>query len=183
MIMWTTRLIARMRGFGREIGGASAVEFGFTLPLLLALVFGVIEVGRALQHHHVLVKGVRDAGRYLGRVDLTCPGVGPGTVTNAVNLTAARNLAMTGSIAGGTAVLDYWTDPNSVTIAVDCLDNSPAANLCGAPGDTLPCRAVGEVAIITVSTSLPYQDLGFVGLFGGTPFTFDVSHEEYSIGE
>ncbi len=179
MIMWTTRLIARMRGFGREIGGASAVEFAFTLPLLIALVFGVIEVGRALQHHHVLVKGVRDAGRYLGRVDITCPGVGAGTITNAANVTAARNLALTGSVAGGTPVLDYWNDPASVTIAVDCLDNSPAANLCGAA----PGRADGEVAIIRISTSLPYQDLGFLGLFGGSAFTFDVNHEEYSIGE
>ncbi len=179
MIMWTTRLMARVRGFGREIGGASAVEFGFTLPLLIALVFGVVEVGRALQHHHVLVKGVRDAGRYLGRVAITCPGPGAGTVTNAANLTAARNLAMTGNIAGGSPVLDYWTDPTSLTIAVDCLDNSAAANLCGVAA----CRGDDEVAIITVSASLPYQDLGFVALFGGSPFTFDVSHEQYSIGE
>ena len=101
------------------------------------------------------------------------------TVLNVANVTAARNLALTGSVAGGTPVLDYWNNPAMVTIAVDCLDNSPAANLCG----VAPCRADGEVAIITVGTSLPYQDLGFMALFGGSPFTFDVSHEEYSIGE
>ncbi len=182
MIMWTTRLIARMRGFGREIGGASAVEFGFTMPLLIALVFGVIEVGRALQHHHVLVKGVRDAGRYLGRVELDCSvGVGAGFVANVANETAARNLALTGTVASGNPpVLDYWNDPDSVDIAVDCLDNSPAANLCGAA----PCRADGAVAIITVSTDLEYVDLGFLGLFGdGSKINFNVSHEEYSIGE
>ncbi len=37
-----------MRGFGREIGGVSRVEISFTLPLLITLAFGVIEVGRGL---------------------------------------------------------------------------------------------------------------------------------------
>ena len=181
--MWTARPIRHLKSFWRAIAGASAVEFGFAAPLLLALVFGVIEIGRALQHQHVLVKGVRDAGRYLGRVPITCPGggVGAGAITNAVNLASAKNLAMNGAVAGGQPVLSYWTDPNTITVAVDCLDNSAGANLCGAA----PCRpsGSGDVAIITVSADLAYQDLGFMALFGGAPFAFTVSHEEYSIGE
>ncbi len=84
-------------------------------------------------------------------------------------------------VAGGQLVLSYWTDPNTITVAVDCLDNSAGANLCGAA----PCRpsGSGDVAIITVSADLAYQDLGLMALFGGAPFAFTVSHEEYSIGE
>ena len=52
----------------RDCRGAAAAEMAMVLPLLLALMFGVTELGRYFWSEHVLLKGVwqcnrRDGGR------------------------------------------------------------------------------------------------------------------------
>ncbi|MDP1653416.1 MAG: TadE/TadG family type IV pilus assembly protein [Rhodocyclaceae bacterium] len=44
--------------------GVAAVEFAILLPVLLLIVFGITEFGRALYSYNTLVKSVRDAARY-----------------------------------------------------------------------------------------------------------------------
>jgi Flp pilus assembly protein TadG len=44
--------------------GVAAVEFAILLPLLLLIVFGITEFGRALYNYNTLVKATRDAARY-----------------------------------------------------------------------------------------------------------------------
>jgi hypothetical protein len=44
--------------------GVAAVEFAILLPLLLLIVFGITEFGRALYAYNTLVKATRDAARY-----------------------------------------------------------------------------------------------------------------------
>jgi Flp pilus assembly protein TadG len=44
--------------------GVAAVEFAILLPLLLFIVFGITEFGRALYAYNTIVKGTRDAARY-----------------------------------------------------------------------------------------------------------------------
>jgi Flp pilus assembly protein TadG len=55
------RLSARTRGWGED--GAAAVELALVLPVLLLLVFGVIDFGRALQQQMQLTEAVREAAR------------------------------------------------------------------------------------------------------------------------
>lgn len=45
--------------------GVAAVEFAILLPLLLLIVFGTTEFGRALYAYNTIVKGTRDAARYV----------------------------------------------------------------------------------------------------------------------
>lgn len=45
--------------------GVAAVEFAILLPLLLLIVFGITEFGRALYSYNTIVKGTRDAARYV----------------------------------------------------------------------------------------------------------------------
>lgn len=161
----------------RDRRGTSAVEMAIVLPLLVGLALGISEFGRAIQHYHIVVKGVRDAARYLGRVDATCPGGGGGG--SVINQTEAKNLAQYGQLTVGTPLLSYWTDPNTIAVGVTCLDNSAGANLCGIS----PCRQAGPVPIVTVTASVPYDDLGFLSFFGIGPLTFSVSHEQVSVGE
>ncbi|MCM2342920.1 TadE/TadG family type IV pilus assembly protein [Rhodoferax sp.] len=50
--------------------GVAAVELAFILPLMLILVFGITELGRALYQYNGLVKATRGAVRYLAQQDL-----------------------------------------------------------------------------------------------------------------
>lgn len=67
----------------RDDSGAAAVEFGLGMMLLAVILVGTFEVGRAMWHHHVIVKAVRDGTRYLARVD---DPRAPGAQTVATNL-------------------------------------------------------------------------------------------------
>ena len=155
------------------------VEFALCLPIFVLLLLGVAEVGRAILHYHIINKGLRDSTRYLGRVPVTCPAVGTaaGSVDNAANAATATNLAMTGSLNGGSNLIDYWTDPATITIEVDCLDNSAAANLCG----TEACTGNSILAVVRMRADVVYQDLGFLSVFGLGQLTFNADHEEVSI--
>ncbi len=117
--------------------GNAGVEFALLLPLLALLLFGGIEVGRALHDFHVVNETVRDAARYLSRVEATCPsaGVGVGSLVDGSLFTAAQHedrataLAMTGNVdtvSPAPNLLGYWdyaTQASSVTISIDCINN------------------------------------------------------------
>lgn len=143
------------------------------LPVLVPLALGVGEFGRALQHHHVLNKSMRDATRYLARVPVDCPSGGTtGSVTSTTDVDTAKNLALNGVPNGGTPKLSYWNDPASITVQVDCYDNT-AGTYRGQPG----------IPLITVSTSLAYAEVGFLAALGLPAITFNARHQQMHIGE
>lgn len=47
------------------MSGVAAVEFALLLPIMILLVFGISEYGRALYQYNTLVKTVRDSARFL----------------------------------------------------------------------------------------------------------------------
>lgn len=167
-------LMAFLRFINRDTKGVAFLEFTILFPLLLSLSIGVFEFGRALQHRHVIDKSVRDAARYLARVPATCSSAGTnkGTIDNASFTTNAQNLALTGVTSGGTPILPYWTNPTSVAVYVDCVDNT-----------TSDYRGADFMPIIRVTATVPYSDLGFLGVLGLGGFTFTVDHEQLHIGE
>ena len=175
------RYIRMMNALRKARSGASMVEFALALPIFVLLLLGVAEVGRAIHHYHIINKALRDSTRYLGRVPVTCPAVGTaaGSVDNVGSETTATNLAMTGSLNGGTNLINYWTDPTTITIEVDCLDNSAGANLCGLEA----CAGNPILPVVRMRADVVYQDLGFLSVFGLGPLTFNADHEEVSIPE
>lgn len=50
--------------------GTAAVEMALVVPIMLILVFGITELGRALYQYDGLVKATRGAARYLAQQDL-----------------------------------------------------------------------------------------------------------------
>ncbi len=119
--------IARLRRILLGEEGVASVEFVAILPILAVLMFGGFEISRLVRDYHVVSNGIRDAGRYLSRVDgIDCPGTAqPGTIT-AERLLEAQNLAMTGSIAtpaDATAYqLSYWNQNSQVQVEIYCED-------------------------------------------------------------
>lgn len=139
--MWQDPSVNRVLRFARAAGGNAGVEFALLLPLLVLLLFGGIELGRALHDFHVINETVRDAARYLSRVEANCPsaGVGVGSLVDGPVYSAAqheeraRALAMTGNVnttSPSPDLLGYWNypaDSSSVTIRIDCIDNNAGA--------------------------------------------------------
>ena len=159
--------------FTSDRRGTSIIEMTLLAPLLISLGLGVAEFGRALQHYQVINKAMRDAARFLARVPATCPSGGAtGTVTNSADVTTAKNLALNGAPTGGTPRVSYWTDPATITVQVDCFDNSAGAYR-GQPG----------IPLITVTASVAYQDIGFLDALGLSAPTFTVRHQQLHIGE
>lgn len=75
--------------------GVAAIEFALLAMLLLTLMLGAAELGRALYQYNTVVKNTRSAVRYLSAY---APG-------NATAITAAKNLAVYGTTAAGSTPL------------------------------------------------------------------------------
>lgn len=173
------RIIQRLARLWRERGGIAAVEFAIILPLLVLMLFGTIEIGRMLFDYQAASKSVRDATRYLTRIDASLLGLAcPGSINGAAAaVIEAKNLAMRGTVdTTKPFLLGYWTDPNSISVSVNCIDNSSAIYQ-GFFAD------VTEIPNITVNAtvSLPLMNGWLLGLADTLSFT--ISHKEAHIGQ
>lgn len=153
--------------FARARKGAALVEFSLLAPVLILLMCGLAEFSNAMRQYHIMEKAVRDAARYVARVQVT------GCTIDADAVTAAQNLALTGQIAsGGAYVLPAWTDPATVTVTVsDCVSNTAGAY-----------RGREEMPVIEVTAAATYEDLGLLGVLGFDDIGLAVRHQQIWIG-
>jgi Flp pilus assembly protein TadG len=89
--------------------GVAAIEFALLLPILMALVFGTTELGRAIYTYNTLAKTVRDSARHLSQH-------GPGDAAIAAE---ARCLA----VYGNTTCSGNALAPGLTTAAVQICDS------------------------------------------------------------
>lgn len=164
--------------FIRRNGGASATEFTIVLPLLILLLFAGVEGGRLFHDYHVVGKGVRDMTRYLSRQDVDCTGGAVGAFVVPAAETDAKYLAMTGGLDNTPAAGDYhlssWTDPATIDVVVNCVDNSAA---------TYKGLYLNDARIpqIVVTATVPI-DLFFRSVFMGTnSLNMEVQHIEVGL--
>ena len=166
--------------FRRARQGVASVEFVMILPLIVLMLFGTIDIGRLLFDYHVVSKSVRDTTRYLTRInsatlDLSaCP-----NVIGAVPIAAARNLALTGSVDGSSPnLLQYWTDPLSVTVSCRDIPNDADPKIYQGFFGTLD-----KIPSITVSAtvSFPFLNSWLIGV--DNTLTFTIDHEEVHFGQ
>ena len=135
--------------------GTAVVEFAILLPLLILLVFGITEYGRAMYQYDTLTKSVRSAVRYLSwrnAGDATAIGV-------------AKCLALNGnsSCTGKTLLPDMTGVSISVCDRVSCSGshlNQPTGS--------------GTINLVTVTISGYHFDSLVPGLFSGITFS-DIS--------
>jgi len=108
--------------YSRKQRGVAAVEFALILGPILIAVFGITELGRALFQYNALVKGSRDAVRYLAQQDLAnLSAADLATIrSKAVSLSVCGKLSCTGEpplvpdlTAAKVMLCDYLNDPTS----------------------------------------------------------------------
>ena len=150
--------------------GAAMVEFAIMLPLIVVLVFGITELGRAIYQQNTLSKAVASGARYMSRsaesVQSDCTqGTNWGaSVSNAANLVAFGRQSGT-----GTALLpDLDASDVSFTLEQRTVAGSGPACVILATA-SVPFRAVfGD-------TLVPFLDLD--------PVTLNATVEERYHGE
>ena len=156
----------RAKSFGINQSGAAAAEMALILPLALALLFTTFEGSYYMICEHRVVKGVRDAARYAARLDLSnyaCPGA-----TFSGSTATVQNLARTGALSGGTAMVQGWVN-SDVTVAVTCATGQ--GGIYAATG--------GNAPRVRVSTRLVYPSL--MSSFGFTNATTYIGAEAQSL--
>ena len=84
--------------------GVATIEFAIMLPVLLLLLLGTAELGRALYEYNALAKTVRDGARYLAE-HAEVGSTGVLNISAEVDATT-KNLVAYGSPAAGTPILE-----------------------------------------------------------------------------
>ncbi len=141
-------------------------EFAIALPILLIIFAGGWELARGLWTYEILNKGVRDAARYLARVD---------DPAAAGNQTMALRLVLSGDIdLDEPPRIDY--QKVNVTMGTRTFDNS-AALYRSKDGGT------GDIDVVQVRADMTFDAplLGFLRL--PSPIVFSVANEERHIGD
>ena len=82
-----TRLVVSTRDRQR---GDGLVEFALVLPVLLLLLFGILDGGRAVYAYHVVANSAREGARYASVTTRTADQVRSRVLTYAVALDPAR---------------------------------------------------------------------------------------------
>ncbi|NNE84643.1 MAG: pilus assembly protein [Alphaproteobacteria bacterium] len=142
-------------------------EFAIALPILLVIFAGAWEMARGLWTYEILNKGVRDASRYLARVD---------DPTSALSEQMALRLVLSGDID-----LDQppRLDFNDVTIVVG---TRTYANTSGQIYRS-PNGGTEPIDVVQVRANMTYEAplLGFLNI--ASPIEFSVAHEQRYIGD
>jgi Flp pilus assembly protein TadG len=141
----------------KDTHGAAAAEMALIAPLLIVLMFGAMELGYYFYSEHVVIKAVRDGARFASREsfdDFTCPA---GTIDATVE-NDTQKITRTNTVDGtGIPRLPNWTSDASVTVTVDCIDNSSGTY-------SAIYEDLTSVPVVKVSAAVPYTSL--FGLLG-----------------
>jgi len=165
--------------------GTAAVEFAIVLPLTLLLLFGVFEIGRLLTDFQTITKSVRDASRFLARVEMTCPGTGPSTgpvqnyLVDVGKEAIAKNLVLGGTVVTPTAAGDFlvktWTDFSTVAASVACVANA------GQYEGVYTNQAL--IPVVTVTATVPFNFLWGTIFINRASLSMIITHSEVHVGE
>ncbi len=141
--------------------GNAVLEFALVTPLLLLILVGLTEIGRAYYQANAVEKGLRAGALYAAR------GAYPLT---AAARTAIDNLVRTGTLDGtGALLVSGWRKPAAgLEITVFGFD---------AGGATVP--------VIRLAATVPFDPMmpGMTGFVGIKDFTIRLSHEQAYLDE
>jgi hypothetical protein len=181
--------------------GNSGVEFALVLPILMILLFGSIELGRALHDYQVVNESVRDAARYLGRSPVDCTSATAGscstcdptdgscsgsgcTFVDADDVLDAVELAMTGDTDGGSNLLGYWQHPPTNASDFDIqVCGSDVANVGGLYDSSVNPDWNGVVPSVRLQANVDFTFLFGELVTPDATIDFNIAHKVVVVGE
>ena len=161
----------------RNRSGAAAAEMALVAPLLLAIMFGSMELGWYFYSEHVVVKAVRDGARFASRAsfaDYDCSSrtIDPTIVGNTQRVTRTGQV----DVVGGKARLPGWTSDSMVQVQMPPCDTS------GTYGSIYTGLSNG-VPVVTVTATVPYTSLFSLLGFNTTGFQLQATSEAAVVGQ
>ena len=159
----------------RDEDGSALVEATIVMPLLLSLFLGVFEFSWFFYNQQLVVSGLRDAARYMTRIELTDGNHDPCVQKdqNGVLYTAdAANIATTAETTGGSARVNGWS---AADVTISCFSSAALDAGNYADGST-------SMTIIDVATRFVDPSLGLFASLGLKLPMLSFSHEERFIG-
>jgi hypothetical protein len=160
-----------VRAFTTAQDGAAAAEMALVLPILLALLFGSLELGNYFYNEHILLKSVRDGARYAARRELASFTNCSGTTSSQLGsiYTDTRAVVRRGVLTGGSDRLPAWQDAN-FSMSVSCFKKVGSTDLGGFYAEVKDSAGLSVGApVVTVSAVVDYQlILGHLGLAGAS---------------
>lgn len=153
--------------FRRDTQGVAAIEAGLAFPFLVLLTAGMFEFGGVFYNYELIQTGVRDAARYLARV--------PDPVAAE---SAARNLAIRGTVDGTGAARVKWWQSGDVQITYKTTPN-PVDETTG----RRLYRGRDPLVVVRVSTSIDHTGIGLLNAVGLGSVRVSAAHEERYVGE
>ena len=159
----------------RDEDGSALVEATIVMPLLLSLFLGVFEFSWFFYNQQLVVSGLRDAARYMTRIELTEGNRDPCVQKDqngVLYIADAANIATTAEAAGGTARVNGWS---AADVTISCFSSAPLEAGNYADGST-------SMTIIDVATRFADPSLGLFASLGLKLPMLSFSHEERFIG-
>lgn len=109
----------------RKSGGQSLAEFALILPILLVLVYGILEFGRLLATYSLASSASRNAARYGAALGLTAAGMPYYLDCTGMRATARRTTASLLTLPDANITINWDNGNNNTWVAgVTCDDNS-----------------------------------------------------------
>lgn len=137
------------RARGRE-GGASVVEFALVVPLLLMLVFGIIEFGIVMAQKATVASAAREGARF-GSVNLYASAMGSPRDCAEVIARTRENAVTLGMSPSDLAVtVSRGSDVASATAVCNASANGLVT---GAGANAEPCDGADAMDVVYVQTS------------------------------
>ncbi len=177
-----TTLRHLFRRLKRDRDGAALVELTLLMPVLIALMVGVAEIGRAMHQQHIIAKSVRDAARTLARDPrLFDPATGCSTSIPAALQSQIETIVLKGTLdPTANFLISYWDNPaTEVTITVAC---TPPGSLDSPVGLNPATSTMHDIPVVTVQGQVPFDDIGLFSLVGLTAPTLRTEHVQMGIG-
>lgn len=169
-------IVTRMKALWSDCDGSALVEATIVTPLLFSLFLGVFEFSWYFYNQQLVVAGLRDAARYMTRIELTDGNSDPCAQkdrNNVLYTAEAANIATTAqSAAGGAARVSGW---NAADVTISCLSSAALDNGLYADGSS-------SMTIIDVATSFADPSLGLFSALGLKAPLLSFSHQERFIG-
>ena len=145
--------------------GTVAIEAVFALPLLVIIGFGAIDGSLLMMQNHKVENGLVSAGNYLAR-----------TPAPVAFETQAKRLATTGQLnTGGERKVKNWAE-SDVTIAYQVTANTDN----GAGRDY---RGGNNIKVVRLSTTLPFEGIGFIKSVSGGAVKIEANYEERLVAD